>query len=197
MKLIDSVHALLFAADSPSDPEQLAASLECPAYEVEEALDKLGERLSQGGPVQLVRIAGGYQLCTKPEFAQIVAKYIQPQQSKLSRSLMEVLAIVAYKQPVTMAEIDAVRGVQSDYSLRQLLEKRLISDVGRKPTPGRPILYATTQQFLHLFNLDTLTELPDVDLEELEIQALIKKEEEVENTDQPTLEPLPSGESGG
>lgn len=165
MTLIDSVHALLFCADSPATADQIAKALETPPYEVEEALDSLGSKLDQEGPIQLVRIAGGYQLCTKSQFAQAVASFLQPQKSKLSRSLMEVLAIVAYKQPVTMSEVDAVRGVQSDYSLKQLVEKRMVGEVGRKETPGRPILYGTTQQFLHLFNMDTLQDLPEITID--------------------------------
>lgn len=120
----------------------------------------------------MVRIAGGYQLCTKPEFAEIVARFLQPQKHKLSRSLMEVLAIVAYQQPVTSAEIDAVRGVQSDYGLRTLVEKRLVCEVGRKSAPGRPVLYGTTQQFLHTFNLNSLTELPELGFSKDDIQAI-------------------------
>ena len=78
---------------------------------------------------------------------------------------MEVLAVVAYRQPVTLPEIDAVRGVQSDYGLGQLIEKRLVAEFGRKNAPGRPVLYGTTQQFLHLFNLDKIEDLPDLKIE--------------------------------
>lgn len=78
---------------------------------------------------------------------------------------MEVLAIVAYRQPITIAEIDGIRGVQSDYSLRALLERRLVREVGRKHTPGRPVIYGTTQQFLHLFGLNDLSELPELTVE--------------------------------
>lgn len=172
MRLIDSVHALLFAADSPVSPEAMAEAVRAPIFEIEDALESLGRRLAQQGPLMLARIAGGYQICTKPEFAEIVARMQEPQPAKLSRSLMEVLAIVAYQQPVTMAEVDAVRGVQSDYSIRQLLEKRLISEVGRKHAPGRPVLYGTTQQFLHLFNLDSLSSLPDLSAIRGEILAI-------------------------
>ena len=86
-----------------------------------------------------------------------------PQRGRLSRSLLEVLAIVAYRQPITASEIEAVRGVQSDYGIRALLERRFIRDVGRKKAPGRPTLYGTTQQFLHQFNLRNLEELPKLD----------------------------------
>ena len=90
---------------------------------------------------------------------------------------MEVLAIVAYKQPVTGPEIDAIRGVQSDYGLGQLIEKRLVAELGRKNAPGRPVLYGTTQQFLHLFNLDKIDDLPDLKIELDKIGADVPPEQ--------------------
>ncbi len=128
--------------------------------EIEQGLERLGAALLNGSALQLVRIAGGFQLCTQSAYADTVSRFLKPERPKLSRSLMEVLAIVAYRQPITLAEVDAVRGVQSDYSVRQLQERRLIRDVGRKKTPGRPVLYGTTQQFLHQFNLNDLSQLP-------------------------------------
>ena len=89
-------------------------------------------------------------------------RFLKPQRSSLTRSQMETLAVVAYNQPITLAEIDQIRGVQSDYSVRQLLEKRLVKEAGRRPTPGRPNLYKTTQQFLHKFQMNALSELPDL-----------------------------------
>lgn len=161
---VDAVHALLFVADSPAEVSSLASALQFTEGQVEAALDLLSQRLDEEGPIQLVRLAGGYQLATKPEHAESVSHFLKPQRQRLSRSLMETLAIVAYRQPVTMAEVDAIRGVQSDYSLKSLLERRLVQEVGRRPTPGRPVLYGTTQQFLHQFNMNTLTELPDVEV---------------------------------
>ncbi len=178
MNLIDNVFALLFVADSPASPEELSQALGVPLFEVEEALEKLGSRLSFDGPMQVVRIAGGYQLSTKPECSEIVAKFLRPQQHKLSRSVMEVLAIVAYRQPVTSPEIDAIRGVQSDYGLHQLIDRRLVAELGRKKAVGRPVLYGTTQQFLHLFNLDKLEDLPNLELP----------------SDAPALEPAPEAD---
>ncbi|MBS1724275.1 MAG: SMC-Scp complex subunit ScpB [Armatimonadetes bacterium] len=163
MNVLRSLEALLFVADSPARPEELAQAIGCPVFEVEEALETLGRHLEHSTSLQLVRIAGGFQICTKAEFAEIVAKFTKPQTSKLTRSLMEVLAIVAYQQPVTSAEIDAVRGVDSSYALRQLLDRRLLTEVGRKKSPGRPLLYGTTQQFLHVFKLEDLAQLPPID----------------------------------
>ena len=160
MTTVDRLHALLFVADAPLDAATLGASLGLPEGPAEEALDVLARRLAREGPIQLVRLAGGWQLSTKPEYAEFVAAFIQPSRGRLGRSLMEVLAIVAYRQPVTTAEIEAVRGVQSDHAVRALAERRLVREVGRKPVPGRPVLYGTTEQFLHQFLLDDLASLP-------------------------------------
>jgi len=171
MSTVHALEALLFVADAPVSLTTLSESLGVPEGVIEQGLEVLGARLSQSGAIQLVRIAGGYQLCTKPEFAETVSRFLRPQKQRLGKSLLEVLAIVAYRQPITTAEIDHVRGVQSDYSLRALLERRLVREVGRKSTPGRPVLYGTTQQFLHLFGLNELSELPDIGTEMLASEA--------------------------
>jgi len=157
---VDLLEALLFVSDAPAKLEQLARAAGLTVGQAEQALELLSQRLERQGGLQLVRIAEGYQLCTKPEFAERIADFLKPQRQRLSRSLMEVLAIVAYRQPVTAAEIEEIRGVQSDYGIHSLLERRLIQEVGRKAAPGRPVLYGTTQQFLHHFGLKDLSELP-------------------------------------
>jgi segregation and condensation protein B len=167
MNLVDAVHALLFVADAPASPSSLAEALQIQELEVEQAIQGLRERLAQDGPIHLTQLAGGWQLATKPEYAEAISTFLKPQRQRLSRSLMEVLAIVAYKQPITVGELDAVRGVQSDYSVKVLLERRLIHEVGRRKTPGRPVLYGTTQQFLHQFKLNDLKELPALEISDL------------------------------
>jgi segregation and condensation protein B len=163
--LVDAVFALLFVADSPATAELIGLALDRTEGQVEQALELLEKRLAETGPLQLVKLAGGWQLATRSEYAEAIAHFLRPQRQRLSRSLMEVLAIVAYRQPITLAEIDQARGVQSDYSLKQLVERRLVQDVGRKPVPGRPVLYGTTQQFLHQFNLNDLTQLPKINID--------------------------------
>lgn len=160
MTVIDQVHALLFVADQPVGLNALANALELTEGQVEQALELLEKKLKKAGPIQVVRLAGGYQLSTKPSYAHMVSAFLQPQRSRLSRSLMEVLAIVAYRQPLTIGEIEVIRGVQSDHPVRSLLERRLIREVGRRPTPGRPILYGTSDQFLHHFKMNALADLP-------------------------------------
>ena len=167
MTLVDQLEALLFVSEAPAKIVDLARALGVAEGQAEQGLEVLGERLDGAGALKLVKIAGGYQLATKAEFAELVGLYIKPQKQRLSRSIMEVLAIVAYKQPITASEIEVVRGVQSDYGLRILQERNLICEVGRKQTPGRPILFGTTQQFLHQFNLQGLGQLPQLEVDAL------------------------------
>ncbi len=164
---VDAVEALLFVADSPASAQSLAVVLNLTEGQVEQAIELLAKRLKKKGAIQLVQLAGGYQLSTKPEFAEAVGAFLKPQRGRLSKSLMEVLAIVAYKQPITMAEIEDIRGVSCDYGVKALVERRLILEVGRKQVPGRPLLYGTSAQFLHQFNLNNISELPPLEISPL------------------------------
>lgn len=176
VSVVDKLEALLFVANAPATLADLANAVGAPEGAIEQALELLERRMESSGAIQLVRLAGGYQLSTKSEFSEVIAAFLKPQNKRLSRSAMEVLAIVAYKQPMTIADVEEIRGVQSDYGVRVLLERNLIQEVGRKPTPGRPVLYGTTQEFLHRFNLNDLKELPP-----LEVDALLAKK----NSDTP------------
>jgi segregation and condensation protein B len=121
----------------------------------------------EGRGLQIQEVAGGYQLCTRPPYAHYVQRLVQLKESEpLTRASLEVLAIVAYRQPVTRAEVDAVRGVQSVHHLQKLQDRRLIYEVGRRPGPGRPILYGTTEGFLKYFGLKDLAALPPLDTHE-------------------------------
>jgi segregation and condensation protein B len=167
MTLTDQLEALLFVSEAPARLAELARAIGVTEGQVEQGLEVLAKRLEERSALKLVKIAGGYQLATKAEFSELVGLYLKPQKQKLSRSVMEVLAIVAYKQPITTAEIEVIRGVQSDYGVRVLQERNLICEIGRKQTPGRPVLYGTTAQFLHQFNLDTLNQLPHLEVDAL------------------------------
>jgi segregation and condensation protein B len=175
MSLPDQLEALLFVADQPAPVRTLAVALQVTEGQVEQALEILEARLEERGSLRLVKLAGGYQLATKPEFGNLIATFLKPQRQRLSKSLLEVLAIVAYKQPITMAEIESVRGVQSDYSVRALVERRLLQDVGRKSVPGRPVLYGTTQDFLHQFKLNSLEDLPELDSSQGDVAEVVAK----------------------
>jgi segregation and condensation protein B len=155
--------AILFVSNSPANLLQLATALELSEGQVEQALEVLTSRLRSEGPLQIMRLANGYQLSTKAEYHDLIAEFLKPERQKLTRSLLEILAIVAYRQPITAQEIDAIRGVQSDYGIRGLVERRLILEIGRKQTVGRPILYGTSPQFLHSFNLNDLSCLPPME----------------------------------
>lgn len=159
-KLKASLEALLFVAVEPVTPGQLAEALEIPASEVEHGLAELAKDLSMGG-LRIQHNAGRVQLTTAPELAREVERFLGLEaQTALSRAALEVLAIIAYEQPVTRPQIDAIRGVNSDGVLKSLLHKGLIQEVGRAEAPGRPILYTTTAEFLQQFGLNSLAELP-------------------------------------
>lgn len=156
-----ALEALLFVAKDPLSPGRLAEVLELELEEIQELLNELRQEYAQTTRgLVLVELNEGYKLGTKPELARYIETlYKQPVQG-LSNAALEVLSIVAYKQPITRGEIDFLRGVQSDRALATLVERGLVKDVGRKDGPGRPILYGTTDQFLLHFGLTCLEELP-------------------------------------
>lgn len=159
-KLKASLEALLFVAGEPVTPGQLAEALEVPASEVERGLAELAKDFSTRG-LRIQHHAGRVQLTTAPELAREVERFLGLEaQTALSRAALEVLAIIAYEQPVTRPQIDAIRGVNSDGVLKSLLHKGLIQEAGRAEGPGRPILYTTTAEFLQQFGLNSLAELP-------------------------------------
>ncbi|MDI6827081.1 MAG: SMC-Scp complex subunit ScpB [Armatimonadota bacterium] len=161
-KLKNILECMLFVSPQPLVVKQVAQSLELDEAEIEKAIHEL--RLDYNGRgLQIVRIAGGYQMCTRPEYADDIAKLLKPERVRLSRAALETVAIIAYRQPITAPEIEAIRGVNSDGVLHTLLERGLVKQVGRKETVGRPILYATTEEFLNHFGLNDLSELPELE----------------------------------
>lgn len=153
--------SLLFASGTPLSLRRLAEVIGMPQAEVKPALALLLEEYAAPGRgVCLVEIAGGYQLRTVPECAEYVKTLVREKPNRLSRAALETLAIVAYRQPITKMEIEAVRGVDVDGVLNSLLTKKLIRVMGRKDVPGRPWVYGTTPQFLELFSLSDLGSLP-------------------------------------
>jgi segregation and condensation protein B len=158
--LLDAVlECFLFVSPEPVTPSQVAAVLEIDERAARDALEGLRERYPARG-LQVLRVAGGYQLCTRPEHAEPMARFLRPPAQRLSRPALETLAVIAYRQPVTQPELEAIRGVNSTGVVKTLLERGLIVEKGRKETVGRPILYVTTDQFLKHFGLKDLTELP-------------------------------------
>lgn len=170
-----AIEALVFAAEEPVAAGVLAKSwaeatgLEAPrTADVEDAVLRINERLVETDrPYSIEKWGGGFRFATRPELAPFLkALFVTDRQRKLSRTLMETLAILAYRQPVSRSELEFVRGVDCDYAIRKLLEYGLIDVTGRAERVGRPLLYGTTDRFLELFGLHALDDLPN--LRELE-----------------------------
>ena len=156
------IEAILFVAGEPVRVEDLAKALDVSVRAVENEITKLRDEYDfhQRG-FTLKRFGHQVQLATRALYAADVVHLLQPvQKQSLTQAAMETLAVVAYKQPVTRAEVEQVRGVKCDYSLQSLMNKELIMEVGRKEALGRPILYGTTENFLSHFGLTTLEDLP-------------------------------------
>ena len=157
------VESLLFVSPEPLSVQRLVAIMgDVTKADVAQALRGLGEELEQEGRgVRLVEIAGGFRLVTKQEYATWIKRLDKTKSAaKLSRSALESLAIIAYKQPIVRSEIEEIRGVETSGVVRTLLERKLVRIVGRKEVPGRPIMYGTTKFFLEHFGLNDLTQLP-------------------------------------
>ena len=160
--LAGRIEAILFVAGEPVRVEELAKALNVTVRQVENELAKLRDEydFNQRG-FTLKRFGHQVQLATRALYATDVVHLLQPvQKQSLTQAAMETLAVIAYKQPVTRAEVEQVRGVKCDYSVQSLMKKELIMEVGRKDTLGRPILYGTTENFLSHFGLSTLDDLP-------------------------------------
>ena len=159
------IESLLFTTDKPLTIQRLQDIIENQSRDdIRSCINELKEDYSKrNGGIELSEVAGGYQFTTKFEYGEWVKKLFKSQTSyRLSRSSLETLAIIAYKQPITRAEIEHVRGVDSGGILRNLLEKRIIRISGKKETIGHPLLYATTQNFLRYFGLKDLSEMPSL-----------------------------------
>jgi segregation and condensation protein B len=159
-----SLEALLFVASESLSIDALAKLTGASHVEVAEALQKLSEEYAERGIV-VREIAGGYRFASSPAARVVVEAYLLPPKTNLSAPAMESLAIVAYLQPVTKGEIEAVRGVNVDSVVSTLLDRRFILEAGRREVVGRPIEYRTTPEFLESFGLRSLAELPPVDLD--------------------------------
>jgi len=165
VELKSIAEALIFVADEPLSAKTIADVLKVDLAAVEKAIRELvAECDARNGGLQLREIAGGWQIATRPEHHEQVRAYLKSKPSaKLSLASLETLAVIAYKQPVTVPEILEIRGVQSPSAIKTLLDKRLIVARGRKETVGRPMMYGTSKEFLIQFGLKDLTELPSIE----------------------------------
>jgi len=182
---VDIVEGLLFASDAPLEADRIREVLELESVDQAQALvAALQERYDQDArALQIAEVAGGYRMVTRPELAPWLVRLARTRtRVRLSRAALEALAIVAYKQPVSRPEIDAVRGVNSEGVLDNLLERRLVRIAGRKEAPGRPFLFETTREFLVAFGLRDLGDLPVVD-GELVLPDLLPNAESADATE--------------
>jgi segregation and condensation protein B len=175
-KLKPILEALIFVSEQPISLDKMAGVLpDCPKKKLKELLAELGQDYEErGAALEIVEVANGYQFRTRVEFAPWLGKLQQQKFARLSRAALETLAIVAYRQPVTRAEAESIRGVDSGAVLGTLLERGLLRILGRKEVPGRPILYGTTHEFLELFGLKNLKDLPTL----REIKDMVETAEE-------------------
>ena len=205
--LINAFQCLLFVAQEPLPARRAAEVLDVEIERIAELATQLEERLDGHG-LYLMNLAGGYTLATRHDYADYVQELLEPDPQRLSRQALEVLAIVAYKQPITRPQIDLLRGVNSSGVINSLIEKNLLRISGRASVPGRPFLLATTSHFLSAFGLGSLDDLPDVALPlpdenprtEPLVEGDVQAGDEAGTQDQPTTDDpgrdLPTEEQG-
>ena len=190
------LEALIFASDSPISMSKIKEILgDISAQEIRDGVRELNDRYeSTPSALMIIEVAGGFQMVTRPEFADYITRlYKSRQVHRLTHRALETLAIVAYKQPITKQEMEHIRGVNVDTVVRTLIERNLITVVGREKAPGNPLLYGTTKEFLEYFGLNSLDALPKLK----EIDELLKGDEKfLESLDQVVLEQLAPEELG-
>ncbi len=194
-KLTSIIESILFVSGVQVAIQDIAEKLEISTEDVKKCLEKLKEKYSKDSGIQLLIFNKKAQFCSNPENADAVSSVLNPiKERELSRSMLEVAAIIAYKQPVTRTDLEEIRGVNSEYPVQKLLELGVIEPVGRKEAVGRPIQFGTTDKFLKRFQISSLDELPDYNelidkIKSLHTDSeddyLYKKDEYVEET--PTI----------
>jgi len=173
------IESLLFVSEEPLSIEQLKQVLSLPDSKlIRQTLNELiADYEGRQGAFSLHEVAGGYQFRSRPEYVPWIKRLIQPKPSRLSKAALETLAIIAYKQPMIRSDVEHLRGVDCGGVLRMLLERKLIRVLGRKEIPGRPLIYATTKQFLQVFDLKNLKDLPSPkEIEALGIESMDETE---------------------
>jgi len=174
------IEAVIFASEEAVTLQVIrqVTGAEMDSAALQEVVEGINSEYRESGrPFFIHRIAGGYRMLSREEFAPVLRKLQAPKiRRRLSRSILEVLSVVAYHQPVTRGEIHQIRGVSSDYAIDRLMERRFIEVRGRADTPGRPLQYGTTKEFLDLFHLSSLKDLPKL----REIKEILREHEEQE-----------------
>lgn len=178
-----AVEAILFAMGESVELSRIAAAIGKEPEETRELLQNMKERYEQEDRgIRLIELEGAFQLCTKREYYDcLTAVAAQPKKAVLTDVMLETLSIIAYKQPVTKAEIEKIRGVKCDHAVNRLIEYDLVQELGRLDAPGRPILFGTTEEFLRCFGVDSTEHLPEINPVKLEdFKAEAEAEIEVE-----------------
>lgn len=165
-----AIEAILFAMGNSVELSQLAAALEEDEKNVKKTLDEMMERYrNEERGIQIIELENAYQMCTKKEYYEYLVRIaMNPKKPVLTDVMLETLSIIAYKQPVTKAEIEKIRGVKCDHAVNKLVEYNLVRELGRLDAPGRPILFGTTEEFLRSFGVQGVEELPVLDPVKLE-----------------------------
>jgi segregation and condensation protein B len=186
-RILPAVEAVLFSSPKPVREKDLAELLEATPGAVSKALEMLagGADAAERG-VRVEKVAGGWRFVTRPEFDSLLRKFHEvTERSRLSLAALETLAIIAYRQPITLPEIQDIRGVNSSSVLKTLFEKKLITTAGKKPVVGTPFFYRTTQDFLVRFGLNELTELPRPEDLDADLAATVEAREIAAPTAEP------------
>lgn len=173
------VEAVLFTMGKSVGTDQLAAALECSQEEAEQAAERLKKHYDEEKHgLQILKFDGNYQMGTRKEYYDALIRVVKtPKKQVLSPAVLETLSIIAYRQPVTKTEISRIRGVSSDHAVNRLIEYGLVYEAGRMDAPGRPMLFATTEEFLRRFGIDSTASLPGITPdEEAEIAGEVSKE---------------------
>ncbi len=190
------IEALIFASDTPLPSKKIKAIIEeASERDIKKHIEAINAKYDQmNSPLTIVEVAGGYQIVTRPDYEPWIKQlYRTRSASHLTQKALETLAIIAYKQPITKQEIEAIRGVNVDAVMRTLIERNLVSIRGRKKAPGNPLLYGTTAFFLEYFGLKSLDDLPKLK----EIDELLKSDDKfLESLDQVALQQLMPEELG-
>lgn len=163
-ELLAAIEGILFTMGDSVEVSAIAKALEVPARLVWKAVDALDRKYSsRASGIMLQRFNDAVQMSTKPEqYENLIRIAKVPKKMTLSESVIETLSIIAYKQPITKAEVESIRGVSSDYAINKLIDYDLVRELGRKDAPGRPLLFGTTEQFLRSFGVRSLSELPSL-----------------------------------
>lgn len=204
-KLAQHVESLIFSAETPISMKDIieclteAFGVKFNEKEIEDAIEALKEKYEdEAFSIEPLAIAGGFQFLTKGAYHNTIGIYLkQTMKKRLSRSALETLSIIAYKQPVTKSELERIRGVNCDYAIQKLLEKELVAIVGRSEGPGRPLLYGTSEKFMDYFGLKSLEDLPkpkDFKEPSNQIGEQAPIEETITPQDEPAAEPTASTE---